>query len=72
MCNKQSFTKKDAEAAIKKAKKSSKQYRKECRKYYCDRCNSWHLTSKEEGYNDKQGELPILHRERWKRLLNNH
>lgn len=47
MCNKESFTKKQAEAILKVNRKSGKQYRKEMRTYYCGSCNSWHLTSKE-------------------------
>lgn len=42
-------TKKDAITALNYIKKYEKkrQYRKECRAYYCDDCMAWHLTSKE-------------------------
>lgn len=68
MCNKLSFTKKQSELAIKKAKKSSKQYRKECRNYYCEECNAWHLTSKEE-FVEGEENFNILYKDRWDRLL---
>lgn len=71
MCGKECFRKRDAELALKKVKKSSKNYRKECRTYYCETCNSWHLTSKEEWVD--QEELDVLEKERWEKLLkNNH
>ena len=70
MCNKECFKKRDAEIAIKKVRKSSKSYRKECRTYYCGKCNAWHLTSKED-WDDGPKEFPLLEEDRWKNLLQN-
>jgi hypothetical protein len=47
MCDKRSLTKKEAEQAIKRSGKTSRQYRREKRFYYCSDCNAWHLTSHE-------------------------
>jgi hypothetical protein len=68
MCNKECFKKREAEHALNRVKKSSKQYRKECRMYYCDKCNAWHLTSKET---NEPKEFKILEKDRWLKLLNN-
>lgn len=67
MCSKECFRKRDAEIALKKVKKSSKNYRKECRTYYCEKCNAWHLTSKEEWIDVE--DLKLLEEDRWKELL---
>jgi len=68
MCNKECFRKRDAEIALKKVHKSSKNYRKECRTYYCEKCNAWHLTSKEL---NTPVEFELLEKQRWEKLLNN-
>ncbi len=71
MCNKLPFTKRDAETALKWNKKSSKQYRKEVRHYYCEEHNAWHLTSKEYAPSEEMGDLElILEKDRWEKLLN--
>lgn len=54
-CNKISFTREGAEAAlgiIRSRKNNKKAEKKPCRKYYCNDCEAWHLTSqtKQEFY----------------------
>mgnify|MGYP003403823145 FL=1 len=46
-CEKNSYSKKEAQTIINKNKKESKKFRKEIRYYHCDKCNLYHLTSKE-------------------------
>lgn len=65
ICGKKTFTKLEAQAAIRRNKRSSKQYRKEIREYYCRRCNAWHLTSTEL----KTDKEPLLFFEEWKEIL---
>lgn len=67
MCDKRNFSKQEAEYILKKNKKSSKQYRKECRDYYCEYCNSWHLTSEEKKTVEEQIHLSLLGK--WKKIL---
>jgi hypothetical protein len=38
-------TEHDAKVALKVARDSSRDHRKECRYYECDDCGGWHLTS---------------------------
>lgn len=48
-CNKQKYDKKGALTALNHCRKErGKQYRKECRVYFCQECNAHHLTSEEE------------------------
>lgn len=65
-CNKVCFQKHEAELCIQKNKKSSKQYRKEIRIYYCDIHNAWHLTSEEQ---EEDLDIKIKYKKKWKRLL---
>lgn len=70
-CHKQRFTKKEAEYALKRNKKSSKQYRKEVRYYYCRPCNAWHLTSKENEPVDNDLKNFKFNPELWSHLIDN-
>lgn len=46
-CLRVAYKKKEAKALLRRNKKHPKQYRKEKRMYYCERCNAWHLTAAE-------------------------
>ncbi len=70
-CNKKQFTKIEAEKALKRNKKSSKQYRKEVRYYYCGECNSHHLTSKKLVDDEDLLEIELTNIDRWKQLFQN-
>jgi len=48
MCEKEKFSKKSAKTIINHAKKQNKKWRREKRCYFCDVCEAWHVTSKEE------------------------
>jgi len=53
MCNKRKFSKLSAMICVANSEFTNKKYkghtkRKECRFYYCEKCKSYHLTSKEE------------------------
>lgn len=71
ICGKITYTKKEAEAAIKDITQNHRtQHRKERRYYYCSRCNAWHLTSKElnpEGLVN----VKLKRKKEWLQLLNN-
>jgi hypothetical protein len=68
VCTKQPYTKKEAEAILKRMPKRKGQHRKECRTYYCDTCNCWHLTSKE--YKEVKAKVPTLSNyEDWRKLI---
>jgi len=50
-CKKVKFeSKKDAITALNHIQKFGKRfkYRKECRYYYCSKCEAWHITSKKD------------------------
>jgi hypothetical protein len=70
-CTKARFTKKEAEAALRKNKKSGVQYRREVRSYYCSKCNIWHLTSQEFVPPEEIVEIEVEEKEKWSHLLNN-
>lgn len=69
MCDKVKFTKSEAEQALIRNKKSSKQYRKECRKYYCVFCNAWHLTSMEDKSKSLVVKVKLKYKNIWKKLM---
>jgi hypothetical protein len=67
ICTKQPFTKEQAEAALKRAKKG-KQWRKEIRAYPCPMCKQkWHLTSREAGM--KIMDVQLSFTDKWNELL---
>ena len=51
-CHKKPFTHLEAMYALKEVEfyhaRGDGKNRKECRMYYCDECQSWHLTSQKE------------------------
>lgn len=47
MCSKIQYTKKEAEAILKRIPKHRTKRKKPVRAYQCPKCNFWHLTSKE-------------------------
>lgn len=67
-CNKVCFSKKEAESILTHSEKTSHQYRKEHRCYYCKECNAWHLTSKEE--DTWVTPVKVKFFKRWRKLLN--
>lgn len=70
-CNKKKLTKIEAEHAIKITPKSRKQYRKECRTYYCGLCNAWHLTSdKFKKDITQRPDADLSFKNKWEQLLN--
>lgn len=66
-CGKKVFTKLDAQAAIKRNKKSRYQHRKEKRYYYCEACSGWHLSSLEEWAKREDAELTF--KDQWQNLV---
>jgi len=47
MCEKVCFpSETSARRAVKRARRSKKHHRRECRTYYCPHCHAWHLSSK--------------------------
>ena len=48
MCNKISLTERDANTILHNARKNRRSWPKKIpkRKYWCDECEAWHLTSK--------------------------
>ena len=69
MCKKVQFSKKEAQTALNNRKTRGKQWSKECRYYYCEYCNKWHLTSKTEWEQPVKLELGKLkYAKKWKRL----
>lgn len=70
-CTKVAFSKKIAGSTLKANKHHPKQYRKECRSYYCQQCNAWHLTSMENKTPPQATDVKLIERERWEKLLNN-
>ena len=68
-CLKRPFTQHAAKLALKQvAVNKRNKRRKECRAYYCQGCDAWHLTSKEEWGNVK--EVNVIEIERWTKLVN--
>lgn len=68
MCDKKCFTKIEAQSALNHNKHSGKQYRKEQRMYYCEDCNAWHLTSREDLRDTVSVEI---WEDKWEKFLNN-
>lgn len=66
-CHKKSFTKREAEYVVSHNVRPAKQYRRECRLYYCDIHNAWHLTSDEQ--EDTTIDIEITYKSEWERLL---
>lgn len=66
LCHKECFNKKTAQTILNQCKK---EHRKECRIYYHEECNAWHLTSQEE-YNEvvQLEEKDLLYCQKWKEL----
>lgn len=50
--NKRCYSKKDAQTTLNYAKTSKEKHKKPIRMYYCDFCNSYHLTSQEKRKED--------------------
>lgn len=67
-CTKKSLSKQEATIAIKLAKQSHKQYRRETRYYFCEECNAWHLTSREDPPEEIE-ELEVVNKEKWESLI---
>lgn len=67
MCHKKTFSQRQAETAIERAKKSKNPDRKECRMYYCDHHKGYHLTSQE--YDRPQQRVKLIFISKWKQLL---
>lgn len=69
MCKKVQFSKKEAQTALNERKTKGRQWSKEKRIYYCEYCNKWHLTSKEEWEEPIQLiEKDLIYAEKWKTL----
>lgn len=69
-CNKQKYDKKSAITALNYCKKhKNKQYKKECRYYYCEDCGFYHLTSREEYEEPVKLELKdLIFKDLWVKL----
>lgn len=68
LCHKEKFDKKTAKTILNQCKQ---EHRKECRIYYHEECNAWHLTSMEEYFLIE--EIPInelIFCKRWQELSN--
>jgi len=68
-CPKVPFTKADAEVALKKATESNKRNRKECRIYQCEKCNMWHLTSREQKADVVVENYRVVNKAKWEKLM---
>lgn len=69
MCKKQCYDKKTAQTILNERKQKSKKWAREIRIYFCEQCNGFHLTSKEEWEQPlqlKQEELIFC--DLWKKL----
>lgn len=71
ICGKKIFTKREAEAILKKKGRSRKRGKKEKRMYYCEPCNGWHLTSQEEEPKLVQNNISKKFKKQWEKLLKN-
>lgn len=72
MCSKEKFDLKSAKTVINHAKNQHKKWRREVRYYFCDYCNCYHVTSKEEYEPPVKLNLEELkYAEKWKTLLEN-
>jgi hypothetical protein len=67
-CNKKKFSKNEAIWALKRKGKSSKNYRREIRYYFCEECQAHHLSSKEDKEDTINIEVTLI--DKWTKLLN--
>lgn len=66
-CYKECFDKRGAETVLNECKK---EHRKECRIYFCDKCNAWHLTKHEEWEPPTFLHINQLkYKKKWKKLM---
>ena len=69
-CKKQQFDLKTAKTVLNERKNKGKQWSREKRYYYCNKCGFYHLTSEEEWIEPKEIKLEDLkYAEKWKTLL---
>lgn len=66
MCSKKCYTKKLALTILNERKSKGKKWAKECRVYFCNFCQSHHLTSQEE-YFEKE-EIDLIFKDEWEKL----
>jgi hypothetical protein len=70
-CKKECFSKREAVGAIsqnnRKKHHRERCWRKECRIYYCEEHNAWHLTSMEEYI--KPILEPLIYKNKWKKMI---
>lgn len=71
VCQKVGYkTKKEAATALNRISKSHNRMEKyPNRKYYCDNCSQWHLTSKEDGVSNKTRPVVLKLASRFKKLI---
>lgn len=68
-CQKVVLSKEEADGMLKNIDHAN-QYRREKRAYYCKECNGWHLTSEEFKSGIFVRPAPIVHIDRWNKLIN--
>lgn len=66
MCSKKCYSKKLALTILNERKSKGKKWAKECRVYFCDSCQSHHLTSMEE-YEERET-IELKFKEEWEKL----
>ena len=71
MCRKNGYSLKEARTVLNEAKRNkNKKYRKETRYYFCENCQSYHLTSQEEYYEKEIIPLEeLIYKEEWVNLM---
>ncbi len=66
MCRKQCYDKKTAQSILNERKRKGKKWAKECRIYFCESCQSHHLTSMEE-YAPLEP-IDLIFKDEWEKL----
>lgn len=60
MCGKKCFKKREADGALRQNENNHHRgYRREVRRYFCEECQCWHLTSKPEKEEDMELKVPL-------------
>jgi hypothetical protein len=69
MCSKQCYDKKTAKTILNERKDKGRKWSREKRIYFCEKCNSWHLTSEDEYEPRIQlKEEDLIFKSKWKEL----